>query len=182
MSTHVSSWLAGNDVTTPAHDRRPVIEQPSTAPTIVERVPAEVPRRGVRPRRTDGLAFLAAVWVVVAAVPVAYLPTRRLDMFWSDAMVGFAAGVVILTRLVRPGMAPSTTGITLALGGWLAVAPFALGYGTHPGEHLARLNDLAVGTAVAALSLATMVAAKARPAVPPGSAGLVVGTVEPTDG
>jgi hypothetical protein len=181
MSSNLSGWLAGEDVTTPANDRRAVLEQPSPGGRALppEPVPREVPRRG---SRTDGLAFLAAAWVVIAAVPVAYLPTGRFDMLWNDAMVGIAACVVTMTRIVRPGMAPTTTGITFALGGWLVVAPFVLHYGDHPYEHLARWSDLTSGAAIALLSLATMVAAKARSEEGGASLpGLVAGAVERAD-
>jgi hypothetical protein len=113
---------------------------------------------------------------------VAYLPTGRFDMLWNDAMVGVAACVVAITRLVRPGLAPTTTGITCALGGWLVAAPFVLGYGDNATEHLARWNDFSSGAAIAVLGLATMVAARPRTAVARvPSSGLAVGTVEPAD-
>jgi hypothetical protein len=185
MSSNLSGWLAGEDLTTPANDRHAVLEHPSPDRASIERaaslgpVPADVPRRG---SRTDGLAFLAAAWVVIAAVPVAYLPTGRFDMLWNDAMVGIAACVVTMTRIARPGMAPTTTGITCALGGWLVVAPFVLHYGDQPFERLARWSDVTSGAAIVALSLATMVAARARS--PQGRqplSGLAVGAVEPAD-
>jgi len=192
MSTHLSSWLAGEDLTTPANHRSPVAEapppsaSPSPAPGRIyaETAPGEVPYRPARSSRTDALGFLAAVWVVVAAVPVAYLPTGRFDMLWNDAMVGVAAAAVTMTRLVRTGMAPSTTGISCALGGWLAVAPFALGYGTYPTEQVARWNDVVSGAAILVLGTASMVRARARRAAAgtvPTSPGLVVGPVEPAD-
>jgi SPW repeat len=188
MSTQ-SSWLAGADVTTPANDRHSVLEQPGTARAVkrptVERPTGDLSDGRARTGRADALAFLAAVWVVIAAVPVAYLPTGRFDLLWNDTMVGIAAGVVTMTRLVRSGMAPSTTGITCALGVWLAAAPLVLGYGDHPTEHLARWNDHASGTAIAVLSVATLLTARARRAgdeVRRPPSGLVAGAVEPVDG
>lgn len=187
MSTHLSSWLAGEDLTTPANHRGPVVEPSPAAATGRERTVVEqvaVPYRPVRSSRTDALGFLAAVWVVLAAVPVAYLPTGRVDMLWNDAMVGIAAGAVTMIRLVRAGMAPSTTGISCALGGWLALAPFALGYGGDPTEQLARWNDIACGGAILALGAASMLRARVRRAAHeavPTSPGLVVGPVERAD-
>lgn len=185
MSSNLSGWLAGEDVTTPANDRYAVLEQPSPGTRALPPSPSPAPsaepvsRQGFR---ADGLAFLAAVWVVIAAVPVAYLPTGRFDLLWNDAMVGIAACVVTMTRIIRPGMAPTTTGITFALGAWLVAAPFVLGYGTHPFEHLARWSDLASGAAIAVLSLATLLAARSRSVeVRPSLPGLVVGAVERAD-
>lgn len=188
MSSNLSGWLAGEDVTTPANDRHAVIEQPARGGrTVAPPPPSPVPSPAVEPAqrrgfRADGLAFLAAVWVVIAAVPVAYLPTGRFDLLWNDAMVGIAACVVTLIRIVRPGMAPTTTGITFALGAWLMAAPFVLGYGSRPFEHLARWSDLTSGAAIAVLSLATLLAARFRSVeVRQSLPGLVVGAVEPAD-
>lgn len=184
MSSNLSGWLAGEDVTTPANDRYAVLEQPSPGTRVSPPPDPALSQEPLRRRgfHADGLAFLAAVWVVIAAVPVAYLPTGRFDLLWNDAMVGIAACVVTMTRIVRPGMAPTTTGITFALGGWLVVAPFVLGYGSHPFEHLARWSDLTSGAAIAVLSLATMLAARARSVeVRQALPGLVVGAVERAD-
>jgi hypothetical protein len=192
MSTHLSSWLAGEDVTTPANDRHPVAEPGRPEPRRVEyrsaapvtAAPVTVAPVPVRRGRADALALLAAVWVVVAAVPLAYLPTGRFDMFWNDTTVGVAAAAVTMVRLARTGLAPSTTGITLVLGGWLVAAPFVLGYGHQPYERPAQWNDLVSGAAIAVLSLATMVTTRTRRSVdpvPPRSAGLVVGAVHGVD-
>ena len=173
MSSPLSSWLAGEDVTTPAHDRQRMVE-----------APPEAPARGGRTAWLDALVFLAAVWLVIASVPVAYGPTGRIDILWNDVVVGTAVGVVTMIRLVGSGVPDSTAGITCALGGWLVAAPFVLGYGDTPAGRLARWDDVAVGTAVAVLSLATLAATRIRPkadAVPPQSPGLTVGAVEPAD-
>jgi hypothetical protein len=172
MSTPLSSWLAGADVTTPAHDR-----------LATTTAPLDPPRRGGRTGPLDALVFLAAVWLVLASVPMVYQPTGRFDLLWNDVVVGTAVGVVTMVRLVRPGVAAPTAGITCALGGWLVLAPLVFGYGAGRAGHAARWNDLTVGAVVVVLSLATTVAARMRPADPVlrGSPGLVVGAVEPAD-
>jgi hypothetical protein len=173
MSSQLSSWLSGEDVTTPAHDRHRTVEAP----------PDASPHRG-RTTRVDALVFLAAVWLLIASVPVAYVPTGRFDVFWNDAVVGTAVGVVTMIRLVGSGVPDSTAGITGALGGWLVAAPFVLGYGDTPAGRLARWDDIAIGAAIVVLSLATLAAARIRSTaepVPPGSPGLIVGGVEPAD-
>jgi SPW repeat len=185
MSTHLSSWLAGTDVTTPANDRRAPAGRATTYragtphTTILESAAGDGPPRARRTGTTDALGFLAAVWVVVAAVPIGYLPTGRFDLVWNDTTVGIAAGLVTTIRLVRPGTAPATTGITCALGGWLAAAPFVLGYGSQPAEQVARWNDLASGAAIALLSAATMILAGTRRAAQ--TSVLTVGDVERVD-
>jgi hypothetical protein len=129
--------------------------------------------------------FLAAVWLVVASVPVAYGPTGRFDIFWNDAVVGIAVGVVTMTRLIGAGRMSSTAGINCALGGWLVAAPFALGYGGGRVEDVARWNDIAIGAAIVVLTLANVFAARVKPrpdtAPGAGSPGLVVGAVDLAD-
>jgi hypothetical protein len=173
MSSHLSSWLADTDVTTPAHDRLRPVEVPPVAPA-----------RGGRTARLDALVFLAAVWLVIASVPVAYGPTGRIDILWNDVVVGTAVGVVTMIRMVGSGVPDATTGITCALGGWLLAAPFVLGFGDTPAGRLARWDDMAIGAAIVVLSLATLAATRIRPAadpVPRESPGLTVGAVEPAD-
>jgi hypothetical protein len=168
------SWLAGEDLTTPANDRR----------ATVDHAPPAAPQRGGS-GGADAFVFLAAVWLVVGSVPVAYTPTGRFDVFWNDTVVGVAVGTVTMTRLVGPGVTPSTTGINCALGTWLAAAPFVLDYGGGRADRPARWNDLAIGVAIVVLTLATLAATRTRlrADTAPGSRspGLVVGSVEPAE-
>lgn len=173
MAFSQSSWLAGEDVTTPANDRR----------ATDDHAPPDAPRRGAS-GGADAFVFLAAVWLVVASVPLAYTPTGRFDVFWNDTVVGVAVGAVTMTRLVGPGMTPATTAINCALGAWLVAAPFVLGYGGSPADGPARWNDLAIGVAIVVPTLASLAATKAEPradTVPARSPSLVVGSVEPVD-
>jgi hypothetical protein len=173
QSSPLSSWLDGEDVTTPAHDRH--------AP--VDPAPPDAPRRGVS-GGADALVFLAAVWLVVASVPLAYTPTGRFDLLWSDTVVGVAVGAVTMTRLVGPGATSSSSGITGVLGAWLVVAPFVLGYGDSAADRAARWNDVAIGVAVVVLTLAGLATTRTRSradTVPVRSPGLVVGSVDPAE-
>jgi hypothetical protein len=130
-----TNFLSDQDVTTPAHIRH--IE--------IERVEPDRPaRRATNPVST--LLFLAAVWLTVSAVPVAYMGAGRFDAFWSDLVVGLALCVVTLIRLIRPGT--GLTAVTLGLGLWLVAAPFLLGYPLT----VAMWNDLLVGLVVLALA------------------------------
>jgi SPW repeat len=153
METQRPNWLAGQDFTTFANERRPSGNQVSPDP----------PQRAARTGRADALVFLAAVWLVIASVSVAYQSTGRFDVLWNDAVVGIAVGVVTVTRLAGAAM-PATAAVNCALGAWLVVAPFVLGYGGGGAGRLSLWNDLAVGIVIVALTLATMATATARAA------------------
>ena len=129
------NFLSDQDVTTPAHIRHLEVE-----PAEDDR-PA---RRAANPVST--LLFLAAVWLVVSAVPVSYMGAGRFDAFWSDLVVGLALCAVMLIRLTRPGV--SLAAVTLGLGIWLVAAPFVLGYPLTG----SMWNDVLVGLVVLALT------------------------------
>jgi hypothetical protein len=136
-------WLSDEDLTTPANDR--------AAPPD-GRPPDAAPRRlGVR---TDAVVFLAGVWLVISAVPVAYHGTGRFDVLWNDVVVGLAVAVTAMVRLARPGGLPGQAPIACALGGWLIAAPFVLGYGGGPGDGRAFGNDVVVGLVIVVGTLA----------------------------
>src|SRR5262245_2586756 len=111
MITGQANWLSGQDLTTPAHDRRANVHAGS-----------DVRAQATGGRWTEALVFLAGVWLVAASAPLAYAATGRFDVFWNDAVVGIAVAVVTLTRLVRATVPASTAAITAALGTWLMAA------------------------------------------------------------
>jgi hypothetical protein len=130
------NFLSDQDVTTPAHIRHLADD---------ERAEAGPPsHRATNPVST--LLFLAAVWLVVSAVPVAYMGAGRFDAFWSDLVVGLALCTVMLIRLTRPGT--GLAAVTLGLGIWLVAAPFVLAYPLTG----AMWNDVLVGLVVLALT------------------------------
>lgn len=175
MTTQQTSWLTGKDFTTPANGRR----------ASAGHGPPDARRRSVRAGWADALVFLAAVWLVVASVPVAYGSTGRFEVFWNDAVIGIAVGVVTMARLLGPDRTPSTAGINCALGTWLLAAPFVFGYGGGGTDGRPLWNDLAVGVAIVSLTLASVLATRLRPQADTvfsaESPGLVVGAVEPAD-
>lgn len=123
----MTSFISDQDFTTPAHVR--------TTLDVDERVH----RRASSPAPFLALLFLAAVWLVVAAVPIGYLGAGRYDAFWSDTVVGIAVAIVTMVRMLRP--IPALGWVTAGLAAWLIAAPVALQYGwTGP-----TANDLAVG-------------------------------------
>jgi hypothetical protein len=130
-----ANFLSDQDMTTPAHVRA-AGEQP---PALNDER-----RRGVS--MIDMLLFLAAVWLVVSAVPVAYMSAGRLDAFWSDLVVGLALCAVTMVRLMRPDS--SFVVLNVALGGWLLAVPFLFQYGLS-----AELwNNVLVGVVVLGLT------------------------------
>jgi hypothetical protein len=135
----VSNWLSDLDVTTPAHARYPIGDE------------APPPDRQPRTATSPGTAalFLAAVWLVISAVPVAYLGAGRFDACWNDLVVGLALCATALIQLTRPQS--RLVGITVALGCWLLAAPFLLQYGLNA----ALWNDLLVGVVVLGLAIFT---------------------------
>ncbi|WP_433080948.1 SPW repeat domain-containing protein [Dactylosporangium sp. CA-052675] len=124
----MSSFISEQDFTTPAHIR--------LDPVAPERPPA------ARATRTLPLTvvFLAAVWLVVSAVPFGYIGAGRYDIFWSDAVTGIALAVTTLIRLLKPSAAGFTP-IIGGLAGWVLVAPLVLRFGWSA----STANDIAVG-------------------------------------
>src|SRR6266508_5028459 len=108
METQRPNWLAGQDFTTFANERRPSGNQVSPDP----------PQRAARTGRADALVFLAAVWLVIASVSVAYQSTGRFDVLWNDAVVGIAVGVVTVTRLAGAAMPRPRRSTALWAHGW----------------------------------------------------------------
>jgi hypothetical protein len=123
----MTSFISDQDFTTPAH---------------VRAVPPQRPEQVTR-RAPLTIAFLAAVWLVVSAVPFGYIGAGRYDMFWSDAVTGVALAVVTTIRLLQP-RAGGFTAIIGGLAGWLLVAPLVLRYGWSA----STANDVAVGILV----------------------------------
>ncbi|MET7425369.1 hypothetical protein [Dactylosporangium sp. NPDC005555] len=123
----MTSFISDQDFTTPAHSR--------AAAAFEERTE----RRESSPAPFLAVVFLAAVWLVVAAVPIGYIGAARYDVFWSDAVVGIAVAIVTMVRLLRP--TPALAWVTTGLAGWLLIAPLVLQYGFSA----PTANDLIVG-------------------------------------
>jgi hypothetical protein len=132
-------WLSTQDLTTPAPDRLPEDDTP----------PQPRPARGVG-GLPSALVFLAAVWLLVGAYPVAYRGTGRFDVWWTDVVVGLALAGAATVWLVRPGEL-ALAGVVGVLGAWVVAAPFVSGYGS---GGAALWSHVVLGTAIVALSLA----------------------------
>jgi hypothetical protein len=128
-----TSFISDQDFTTPAHIRAAPPGDRRPGP-----VPAAEARSSARPLLA--VTFLAAVWLVVAAVPFGYIGAGRYDVFWSDAVTGIAIAIVTTIRLLHPH-ATAFGWVTAGLAAWLLVAPLVLQSGWSP----STANDIAVG-------------------------------------
>lgn len=92
------------------------------------------------------------MWLVAAPFVLDYSTTGTgFRAYWNDVGVGLAVLAVLTPRVVVPDRTARALAATaLALGGWLALAPFTLGFaGSLP---RAAVNDLVVGSALVVLS------------------------------
>ncbi|MEU7868095.1 hypothetical protein [Dactylosporangium sp. NPDC049140] len=126
----MSSFISDQDFTTPAHIRLEPVEPERPAGRGARNLPLTI-------------VFLAAVWLVVSAVPFGYIGAGRYDAFWSDAVTGIALAVTTIIRLLNPHAAGFTP-IIGGLAGWLLVAPLVLQYGWSA----STANDVAVGVLI----------------------------------
>ncbi|SMD24663.1 SPW repeat-containing protein [Lentzea albidocapillata] len=103
----------------------------------------------------NALTFLAAVWLLLAAVSFDHTAAER----WNELVTGTVIAVVALTRAISPRSIPWLDWVTVALGGWLVATPLLLAYDT-PGE---AVNVVVVGLVVIALALvSTAISWRAR--------------------
>ena len=123
-----TSFISDQDFTTPAHVRAAPPE---------ERRAREVRSAG---RALLSVTFLAAVWLVVSAVPFGYIGAGRYDVFWSDAVTGITIAIVTAIRLLDP-RAAAFAWVTVGLAAWLLMAPLVLQYGWST----STVNDVIVG-------------------------------------
>jgi hypothetical protein len=97
----------------------------------------------------SGLDIVAGVWLIIAPFVLGYSVVPA--ALWNDLLVGLAIIVLSATRTAGEGyrMAwPSWTNV--ALGVWLILAPFILGYSTITA---ALWNDIILGVIVGGLAL-----------------------------
>lgn len=103
----------------------------------------------------NALTFLAAVWLLLAAVSFDHTTAGR----WNDLVVGTAVTLVALTRAISPRSIPWLDWISIVLGGWLVAAPLLLDHDTPA----ASVNDVVVGLVVIALaSVSVAISRRAR--------------------
>ena len=113
-----------------------------------------------------GLVFLVGVWCAIAPWVVDYTGTGD-QAYWNDLAVGIAIAAVALAKLAKPQMS-ALSWLNIALGIWLIVAPWVLGYNIGT-DSAAQWNDLACGIFVVSLGVigaSLSAAAREHPATP----------------
>lgn len=92
------------------------------------------------------------LWLIAAPFVLGYSATGTgFRAYWNDVAVGLTVIAVLTPRVAVPTRtAAALTTVAAALGCWLALAPFLLGFaGTLV---RAAVNDVVVGAAVAVLA------------------------------
>jgi hypothetical protein len=102
------------------------------------------------------VTLVAGLWLVVAPFVLDYGDAVTwVDGYWNDVLVGAAITVTSATRIVTPSYTAPLSLATAALGVWLIVAPFALGYNATGESVAATANDIATGIVVLVFALAS---------------------------
>jgi hypothetical protein len=111
------------------------------------------------------MSFLAGIWLVLAPFALDYQITGAgFDGSWNDIVIGVALAVVTLVRIAAPARTVALGLVNVALGSWLIIAPFLLGYNVAGADAIgATWNDIVVGAVVVALSLGSLLLASRAP-------------------
>ena len=100
------------------------------------------------------LSFAAGAWLLVAPFALSYSTTGTgFRAYWNDVVVGVAVIAVAALQIAAPGRLSALPPLAAALGGWLAAAPFVLGFASNDGASGAVVNDVLVGALVVVLAL-----------------------------
>lgn len=94
----------------------------------------------------SGLTFLAGLWLVLAPFALGYdtAPQAR----WNDVVIGGVIAVLAVVRAFAPMRVAWFSIVNVALGVWLMLGPFALGYERPEATPQAVVNDVVVGAVV----------------------------------
>jgi hypothetical protein len=106
-------------------------------------------------RSRDWVIALLGLWMLVSPRVLHFVGSIQSDAIWNAWVVG--AAIILATagsRFVVEIWSPWQDGTNAALGLWLMVSPWALGFAAHM---TARTNSIAVGFLVAVLALWSMV-------------------------
>lgn len=104
----------------------------------------EAARRG-QVQIASGLNVAAGIWLIIAPFGLGYGGVALVN----DVVVGFVVAVLAVIRYLEAYRAAWMSWINFALGAWLIVAPFVLGYS---GTARALWNDIILGVIVLALA------------------------------
>jgi hypothetical protein len=94
-------------------------------------------------RWQDWMNILLGLWLIVAPLLMAYAGGYAGTAAWNSYLVGLGLVVVPLLGLIKP--LPLRQWLVLALGIWLLVAPFVLGFAN---EAVAMWNTVLTGVVV----------------------------------
>lgn len=98
---------------------------------------------------TSGLDMIAGIWLILAPFLLGYSGVSA--ALWNDIVLGVAVIVLSGIRTTEEGMKMSwASWLSVALGIWLVIAPFALGYSANG---RALWNDIILGVIVGILAL-----------------------------
>lgn len=97
----------------------------------------------------NALVFLAAAWLLLSATSFDHAGSAGR---WNETVVGTVLAVVALTRVISPRSIPWLDWVSVALGGWLVVAPSSL----DRVSSAAAVNDVIVIVIVIALALLSL--------------------------
>jgi hypothetical protein len=95
----------------------------------------------------SGGNILAGVWLLLAPLALDYSDVP--EALWNDVIIGATVAILALVRVGNPLQYEGISWTNFVLGGWLVIAPFALGYGD-VGDAVA--DDITVGIIVLALA------------------------------
>lgn len=90
----------------------------------------------------NAVTFLAGVWLIVSPFVLTHATGRA---YWNDVTIGIVVSLLAAVRAIAQRDLPWLAAITAVVGGWLIVAPWALGYSTSA----ATVNDMLVGVVMA---------------------------------
>jgi VIT1/CCC1 family predicted Fe2+/Mn2+ transporter len=108
----------------------------------------EEDKLGTQVRSASGLNIAAGAWLIIAPFLLAYSDVA--EGVWNDVIVGLAVLAFASYRVARPGSGIGLSWTNALLGGWLIIAPFALGYSD---VTAAVWNDVIVGVVVVSLAI-----------------------------
>lgn len=95
------------------------------------------------------VTFLAGVWLIVAPIFLTYTDTGGgFNGYQNDMVIGIAIALLALVRALATRHVPWLSMANVALGAWLVIAPFVLGYQAGADAPQAVTNDIVVGVIV----------------------------------
>jgi hypothetical protein len=109
------------------------------------------------------MELLAGIWLVIAAFAFNYAFTLAGEAGkWNNFACGVVIALVALVELFTQRTLPWLGLINVAVGFWLIVAPFALGYPAAGPRDAAKTNEMIVGVLVSIFSVIAVTVAVRR--------------------